>query len=72
MSDTPETETLGDQLPKEIERCQRLVAAYDSIGTAGQFGAAVIRYEIRNAHEAMMSGDLPAMIEAYKRLQGCS
>lgn len=63
--------TLGDKLPEEIARCQELLGIYDSLGPVGQFGKAAIKAEIDNAHKAMISGDLPSMIDAYQRLQGC-
>lgn len=63
-------ETLGDALPKEIERCQELVALYKTIPT-GAFGAAMIQNDIKAAHKAMMEQDLPAMIRAYNALKEC-
>jgi uncharacterized protein YoaH (UPF0181 family) len=65
------TETLGDALPKEIERCQELLAQYVEIGPAGQFGAMMIRQDIAAAHKAMIDGDVLAMIRAYKALKEC-
>ena len=63
--------TLGDALPREIERCQELLVAYAEIGPAGAFGAAMIRADIAAAHKAMMEGDVVAMIRAYEALKGC-
>ena len=63
--------TLGDALPREIERCQELLVAYAEIGPAGAFGAAMIRADIAAAHKAMMEGDCAAMIRAYEALKGC-
>lgn len=63
--------TLGDALPREIERCQELLVAYAEIGPAGAFGAAMIRADIAAAHKAMMDGDVVAMLSAYDALRGC-
>lgn len=62
--------TLGDALPKEIERCQELLAEYRKIPT-GAFGAAMIEQDIKAAHKAIMEQDLPAMIRAYEALKCC-
>ena len=67
----PPWSTLGDALPREIERCQELLVAYAEIGPAGAFGAAMIRADIAAAHKAMMEGDVVAMIRAYEALKGC-
>lgn len=67
-----QTETLGDALPKEIERCQRLLTQYEAIGPAGIFGATMIRADIAKAHKAMMEGDVVAMIQVYESLKGFS
>ena len=63
--------SLAEALPREIERCQELLVAYAEIGPQGAFAAAMIRADIAAAHKAMISGDLVAMIRAYKELRGC-
>lgn len=65
-----EPETLGDALPKEIERCQKLLEQYAFIGPAGAFGHAMISRDIAAAHKAMMEGDVVAMLRAYEALKG--
>ena len=70
-SPAPGGSTLGDALPREIERCQELLVAYAEIGPAGAFGAAMIRADIAAAHKAMMEGDVVAMLRAYEALKGC-
>lgn len=62
------TDTLGDALPREIERCQELLAAYDAL-PQGAWAAANLRQDIRDAHKAMMEHGLPGMIGAYKSLK---
>ena len=63
--------SLGDELPKEIERCQELLVAYSEIGPVGNFGAAMIKQDIRNALNAMASGDAVEMLRSYEALKGC-
>jgi hypothetical protein len=63
--------TLGDALPKEVQRCQDLLAQYVAIGPAGWFGASMIRRDIAAALKAMAEGDLVDMIRAYNALREC-
>jgi len=48
-NDYKPVETLGDALPKEIERCQELLVQYAALGPVGVFGATMIKQEIRAA-----------------------
>ena len=61
--------TLADALPKEIERCQEVIRAYESIGPAGYLVVAHIKSDISIAHEAMMEMDIVKMLKAYRRLK---
>jgi hypothetical protein len=63
--------TLGDALPKEIERCQELLGVYKSLGPVGSFGQAMISAEIAEAHKAMIEGDAVGMVRAYQNLKNC-
>jgi len=63
-----EMETLGEALPKEIERVQDLVALYME-APFGRIAAALMKADIARAHKAIMEGDLVGMIEAYKTLK---
>lgn len=63
-------ETLGEALPKELARVREILGHYKEIGPAGAFGAAMIEQSLRRADAAIMSGDLPAMIDAYNDLKG--
>lgn len=60
--------TLGDALPAEIQRVQRIMDLYNSVPN-GQFAAALMAQDIASAHKAMMEGDLPGMIAAYRELR---
>lgn len=64
-------ETLGDALPKEMARVRdELIPQYQLIGSAGGFALMLMRASLDRAARAMIEGDLPAMIAAYKELQG--
>jgi hypothetical protein len=67
-------ETLGDALPKEIARVRELIVMYrdPELKGAGNLAAAMMEMSLRNADEAMMSGDLTAMIRAHEDLKGYS
>ncbi len=62
-------ETLGDALPKEQARVREVLGHYKEIGTAGMFGAAMIEQSLKNSDQAVMSGDLVAMLRAYEDLE---
>jgi hypothetical protein len=61
-------DTLADALPREIERVQEIIKVYEET-PAGHLAAAMMRADIKRAHEAMMSGDLAGMISAYQALK---
>jgi hypothetical protein len=62
-------ESLGEKLPKELARVRVILGHYKEIGPAGMFGAVMIEQSLRAADQAIISGDLIAMIRAYKDLQ---
>lgn len=66
---TPQSETLADALPREIERVQELIPIYESV-PMGHIAASLMRASIRAAHSAMMAGDVVAMIQVFKDLKG--
>lgn len=66
---TPDTETLAAALPKECARVREVLGHYKAIGPAGMFGAAFIEQDLREADQAMISGDVVAMIRAYQKLK---
>jgi len=63
-------ESLGEALPKEMARVREVLGHYKELGTAGKFGALMIEIALQKADEAVISGDLAAMIVAYKDLKG--
>lgn len=62
--------SLGEELPKEIDRVTRLIPIYASIGPSGAFAIAMMRAAIKRAADAMIQGDLTEMIAAYQDLKG--
>jgi len=65
------TESLGTALPQEQARCRELLKVYHDLGSVGQFGAMMIERDLAAADEAVISGDLVAMMKAYEDLKGC-
>jgi len=62
-------ETLGDALPREQARCRELLVFYREIGPAGAFGAARIDDALKRADQAVINGDLAAMIRVYQEMR---
>lgn len=61
--------SLGDELPREIERVQELVKEYESVPN-GHIAASLMRQDIKKAHDAMISGNIVGMLAAYEVLKG--
>lgn len=61
--------TLGTELPKEQARVRKVLGHYKEIGQAGAFGAANIEISLRNADQAVISGDVIKMLGAYEDLK---
>ena len=66
-----ETESLGEALPKEQARVRQLIVMYRDpmLGGSGEFAARMMEASLQAADKAVMSGDLVAMINAYKDLK---
>ena len=62
-------ETLGTALPKEQARVRQVQADYRAIGPPGFIGATLIEMSLRKADQAVMSGDVVAMLLAYEDLK---
>lgn len=63
-------DTLGDALPREMARVRdEVMPPYLEIGAAGAFGLAMMRGSLDAAAKALASGDVVAMLRAYKDLQ---
>ena len=64
-----ENKSLGEAFPKEQARVREILGLYKEIGPAGAFGAAMIEAELNRADEALVSGDVVAMIRSYEALR---
>ena len=62
--------SLGDALPHEMARVRQILSHYKETGHAGIFAAAMIEQDLRTADQAVMSGDVVAMLRAMAALQG--
>lgn len=62
-------ETLGDMLPKEMSRVRTVLGYYKEMGAPGMFGATMIERSLRMADEAVIEGDIVAMMQAYEDLK---
>jgi hypothetical protein len=62
--------TLAEALPLEMARVREVLGHYKEIGPAGMFGAAFIEQDLRKADQAVMSGDIVRMLQAYETLKG--
>ena len=66
---TDKTKSLAEALPEEMARVRVVLGHYKEIGPVGVFGAAFIEQDLREADQAVMSGDIVAMIRSLKTLQ---
>lgn len=62
--------TIGEALPKEIERVEGLITLYES-SPFGGIAAAIMTEQVRLARKAMDDGDLEMMIRSYQDLKEC-
>jgi len=60
---------LAEALPKEQARVREVLAMYKEIGPAGMFGAVMIEATLNEADQAVISGDVVAMIQVYEKLK---
>lgn len=62
--------SLGEALPLEMARVRdKIMPQYIAIGPAGAFALAVMRVELNAAANAMIEGDVVAMMRAYQSLK---
>jgi hypothetical protein len=64
------TQSLAEALPKECARVREVLGHYKEIGPAGAIGAMFIEQDLQAADQAMVSGDVIAMLQALKKLEG--
>ena len=65
-------ESLGEALPKEQARVRELILMYNDpkLNGAGAFAARMMEQSLREADEAVMSGDAVKMLQCYEDLKG--
>jgi hypothetical protein len=69
-NDNP-VDTLGDALPREMARVRDdVMPSYVAIGAPGRFALVMIRKSLDDAANAMVQGDVVAMMRAYQELKG--
>jgi hypothetical protein len=63
--------SLGESLPEEQARVRKLIQLYRDpwLAGAGAFAAAMMEIALKEADQAVMSGDPALMIAAYKNLK---
>lgn len=64
-----EIKSLAQALPEEQARVREILGYYKELGPVGMFGAAFIEQDLREADNAVMSGDVVRMIAAYQKLK---
>jgi uncharacterized membrane protein YgdD (TMEM256/DUF423 family) len=65
------SESVGEAFPKEQQRLRELLAIYRGLeGGVGAFGAAGIEQTLQRADQAMASGDVVAIVQAFAEMQG--
>lgn len=65
-------ESLGTALPKEQARVRELIGMYRDpmLNGSGNLAAMLMEQALRNADQAVMSGDVVAMMRCYEELKG--
>ena len=63
---------LIEGLQEEMNRCRELLKEYEAIGSAGIFGATMIKQEIRIAENNISKGDTIGMLKSYEELKSCN
>lgn len=63
--------TVGEDFPKQQARVRELLSEYRGLGPNGYFGALMLERTLREADEAMASGDIVRILAAYQALKDC-
>lgn len=61
--------SLGEDYPKQQERCRTILGYAKQIGPAGAFLVAILEDLLRRADEAAISGDVVSMIRLYQEMK---
>ena len=63
--------SIGTELPKEQERVRKLRDLYLELeGGAGKIGAVLMELSLKKAEQAVASGDVIKILQAYEDLKG--
>lgn len=63
--------SLGEEYPGEQARVRELLSTYKDIGPAGQLGHAMIEQVLQRADQAVVEGDVVAMLRSFEEMKGC-
>lgn len=61
--------SVGTEMPKLQAKVREILGQYKEIGPAGAFGAMNIEVSLKAADEAMASGDVIKILQAYEDLK---
>lgn len=61
--------SIGSEMPKLQAKVREILGRYKDIGPAGAFGVMNIEASLRAADEAVISGDIIKIIQAYEDLK---
>lgn len=73
MSILADRGSVGEDFPREQARVRELVKRYrlPIMGGAGELAARLMELILKEADEAMASGDVLRIVVAYQKLRGC-
>jgi len=69
MEQATQPQNLMDGLMNELSRNRELLKEYEAIGPAGAFGAHFIKTAIKHGEDAIRTGDVIQMLQAYSELK---
>lgn len=61
--------SVGEDFPKQQARVREVLGQFKEIGPAGAIGASLIEHSLRQADEALASGDILKILVAYDALR---
>jgi len=61
--------SVGEDFPKQQARVRDVLEQFKKIGPAGAIGAALIEHSLRQADDALASGDVLKILVAYDGLR---
>ena len=64
--------SVGEEMPRLMASVREILGEYKKLGPVGAFGAMMIERDLREADEAVMSGDVVRILASYEALKGIS